>query len=80
LKKIYGVEQIDLQGRVVAKYRTMAIAARVTGAKLASICRVTKGQQETAVGYVWKRAWVSPTECISRKRQPISVVQLSLFE
>ena len=80
LKKIYGVEQIDPQGRVVAKYRTMAIAARVTGAKLASICRVTKGQQETAVGYSWRRAWVSPTECISRKRQPISAVQLSLFD
>lgn len=65
LKKIYGVIQCDMQGRVVAKYRSMAIAARATGAKLASICRVTKGTQETAVGYIWKRAWVSPTECVS---------------
>ena len=65
LKKIYGVIQCDMQGRVVAKYRSMAIAARATGAKLASICRVTKGTQETAVGYIWERAWVNPTECVS---------------
>ena len=80
LKKIYGVEQIDPQGRVVAKYRTMAIAARATGAKVASICRVTKGQQETAVGYSWRRAWVSPTECVSEKPRPVRAVQLSLFK
>jgi len=63
LKLVRGVEQLDLQGHVVAKYKTMADAARATGAKLASICRVTRGQQDTSVGYRWRRAMVHPAEC-----------------
>ena len=78
LKLIHGVEQYDTTGRLVAKYKTMADAARATDAKLASICRVAKGMQKTSVGYIWKRAMVNPTECGRRTFQS-PPQQLSLF-
>ena len=48
------VLQLDSRGAIIAKYHTVASAARVTGVQRQNIRKVINGQRNNAGGYIWK--------------------------
>lgn len=48
------VWQLDLKGNLVAKYRSISDARRITGISKASICWCCKGKRNHAGGFIWK--------------------------
>lgn len=49
------VQQYDLKGNLVAEYKSMREAERLTGVESIDISKVTRGIRETAGGYKWKK-------------------------
>lgn len=50
------VEQIDMDGNVVAVYESMKAAGRATGINYGNICNVCRGRAKKAGGYGWRYA------------------------
>lgn len=49
------VQQYDLKGNLVAEYKSMREAERLTGIESIDISKVTRGIRDTAGGYRWKK-------------------------
>lgn len=50
------VEQIDVDGNIIAAYESMKAAGRATGINYGNICNVCRGRAKMAGGYGWRYA------------------------
>jgi len=53
-KRRKEVEQLDRQGNVLAKYRSVAEASRQTGLSKSPIAKTCRGEQDLAGGFYWR--------------------------
>lgn len=54
-KSEMAIKQIDLQGNVVATYKSQSEAARKTGNNQQNISACVNGKKKTVGGYIWRR-------------------------
>jgi hypothetical protein len=53
-KRRRGVLQIDIEGAIVAQFKSVAEASRETGVGKSPIAKTCRGEQEQTGGYFWK--------------------------
>lgn len=49
-----AILQLNLQGEVISRFRSMSEASRITGSALSDICNCCKGKRKTSNGFKWK--------------------------
>lgn len=67
-----GVNQIDSEGKVIAKYSRISEASRATGVYATSIVRCAKGKMKTSGGYRWEYSTIYAGKASKKKAGNIS--------
>lgn len=63
------VQQLDMNGRLIAEYESMSEASRQTGCHISKISLVCSGKRFTTGGYKWKKVEGSTTMSSAKSRE-----------
>lgn len=75
-----GVKQFDLNGNLIAKFRTLVEAEKATGVCFVGIANVCRGMGVTAGGYVWRYGDDSFSKYSVEKKKPKTSIAVDQYK